>query len=82
LAGKAPAPSPTPQPSATPSPEPTSFADGRYQVKEFLGEGCKKKVYLAHDTVLDRYVAFALLKTEGLDTEATAPIEREAQGMS
>ena len=29
---------------------PTSFANGRYQVKKFLGEGGKKKVYLAHDT--------------------------------
>ncbi len=33
---------------------PTSLANGRYQVKKFLGEGGKKKVYLAHDTVLDR----------------------------
>ena len=32
---------------------PTSFANGRYQVKELLGEGGKKKVYLAHDTTLD-----------------------------
>jgi serine/threonine protein kinase len=47
--------------------EPTSFAVGRYQVKKFLGEGGKKKVYLAHDTLLDRDVAFALIKTEHLD---------------
>jgi hypothetical protein len=26
---------------------PSSFANGRYQVKRFLGEGGKKKVYLA-----------------------------------
>ena len=44
---------------------PTSFADGRYQVKKFLGEGGIKLVYLAHDTTLDREVAFALIKTEG-----------------
>ncbi|MCH8205447.1 MAG: hypothetical protein IH956_00395 [Chloroflexi bacterium] len=31
---------------------PTSFANGRYQVKQFLGEGGKKKVYLTHDSVL------------------------------
>ena len=32
--------------SATPSTaEPTSFADGRYVVKRFLGEGGKKKVF-------------------------------------
>ena len=42
---------------------PTSFANGRYTVKRFLGEGGKKKVYLAHDTLLDRDVAFALIKT-------------------
>ena len=34
--------------------QPTSFANGRYQVKQFLGEGGKKKVYLAQDTLLDR----------------------------
>jgi len=70
LAEPAPTPSPTPQSSATPSPEPTSFADGRYQVKKFLGEGGKKKVYLAHDTRLGRDIAFVLIKTEGLDDAA------------
>jgi ribosomal protein L32 len=35
---------------------PVDFANGRYQVKKFLGEGGKKKVYLAHDTELDRDV--------------------------
>ena len=60
---------------------PTSFANGRYQVKQFLGEGGKKKVYLAHDTLLDREVAFALIKTEGLDDTSRARIQREAQAM-
>ena len=46
--------------------QPTSFSNGRYQVKRFLGEGGKKKVYLATDTLLDREVALALIKTEGL----------------
>jgi hypothetical protein len=54
---------------------PTSFASGRYQAERFLGEGEKKKGYLAHDTTLDREVAFALIKlvlslaegTDGLD---------------
>ncbi len=62
-------------------PEPTSFANGRYQVKRFLGEGGKKKVYLAHDTTLDREVAFALIKTEGLDETSRTRIQREAQAM-
>src|SRR5207248_4264913 len=45
--------------------EPPSFVNGRYLVKRFLGEGGKKRVFLAHDTLLDRDVAFALIKTEG-----------------
>ena len=57
----------TPPPPTSSSPLPTSFAKGRYTVKKFLGEGGRKKVYLAHDTTLDRDVAFALIKTEKLD---------------
>ena len=52
---------------ATGADMPTSFADGRYEISKLLGEGGKKKVYLAHDTVLDRDVAFALIKMDGLD---------------
>jgi hypothetical protein len=71
-----------PTPSADPSePQPTSFADGRYQVQRFLGEGGKKMVYLAQDTLLDRDVAFALIKTEGLDDASRTRISREAQAM-
>ncbi len=61
--------------------QPTSFANGRYEVKRFLGEGGKKRVYLAQDTLLDREVAFALIKTEGLDDIARTRITREAQAM-
>ena len=61
--------------------QPSSFAGGRYQVKRFLGEGGKKKVYLAHDSTLDREVAFALIKTEGLDETSRQRIQREAQAM-
>ncbi len=43
--------------------QPSSFASGRYQVKRYLGEGGKKKVYLAQDTLLDREVAFALSRS-------------------
>ena len=60
---------------------PTSFANDRYQVKRFLGEGGKKKVHLAHDTTLDRDVAFALIKTEGLDDAGRTRIQREGQAM-
>jgi serine/threonine protein kinase len=68
-----------PQPDA--AAPPTSFAAGRYTVKRFLGEGGKKRVYLAHDTLLDRDVAFALIKTEGLDNAGRDRIKREAQAM-
>jgi tetratricopeptide (TPR) repeat protein len=67
--------------AAVSSAQPTSFANGRYQVKKFLGEGGKKKVYLAHDTLLDRDVAFALIKTQGLDEVSRTRITREAQAM-
>ena len=70
-----------PQPAPALSEQPTSFADGRYRVKTFLGEGGKKKVFLAHDTLLDRDVAFGLIKTEGLDDAGRTRISREAQAM-
>jgi tetratricopeptide (TPR) repeat protein len=73
--------SPEPERTHVASPIPASFANGRYEVKKFLGEGGKKKVYLAHDTLLDRDVAFALIKTEGLDDIGRDRIKREAQAM-
>src|SRR5262249_25783298 len=45
----------------------SSFVSGRYQVQRLLGEGSRKRVYVAHDRRLDRDVAFALIKTDGLD---------------
>ena len=68
-------------PPTSPVKIPTSFADGRYEVKEFLGEGGKKKVYKAYDTSLDREVALALIKLEGLDEDSRTRITREAQAM-
>ncbi|MFQ6027163.1 MAG: protein kinase, partial [Dehalococcoidia bacterium] len=52
-----------------------------YEVMRYLGEGGKKKVYLAHDSLLDRDVAFALIKTEGLDEVSRTRITQEAQAM-
>jgi serine/threonine protein kinase len=46
-----------------------------------LGEGGKKRVYLARDTLLEREVALALIKTEGLDAHARLRVLREAQAM-
>jgi len=50
-------------------------------VKRFLGEGGKKRVYLADDTRLRRDVAISLIKTEGLDAAGLARVRREAQAM-
>ena len=68
-------------PADAPAAQPTSFANGRYTVTKFLGEGGKKKVYLARDSLLDRDVAFALIKTEGLDEASRVRVQREAQAM-
>ena len=69
-------------PTTTPASDtPSSFANGRYSVDRLLGEGGKKKVYLAHDAILDRDVAFAVIKTEGLDEVGRERIRREAQAM-
>jgi len=77
-----PATPPARTPTPAPSPAlPASFAGGRYQVKRFLGEGGRKRVFLAHDTRLDRDVAFSLVKTEGLDAAGLARVRREAQAM-
>ena len=70
------APAPQAPPSTSPSAVPASLTNGRNQVKKFLGEGGRKKVYLAHDTELDRDVAFALIKTEKLDESAQTRVKR------
>jgi class 3 adenylate cyclase len=69
---------PTPQPSPA---LPASFAGGRYKVERFLGEGGRKRVYLAHDERLDRDVAVAVIKTDGLDAEGLTRVRHEAQAM-
>lgn len=58
--------------------QPISFASGRYQVKQLLGEGNDKKVFLAHDTQMDRDVAFSLLKVEKPEAVTRGRITREA----
>jgi len=39
---------PSPSTQVAEAVQPASFANGRYKVKRFLGEGGKKQVYLAH----------------------------------
>ena len=60
---------------------PGSFAAGRYQTRRFLGEGGRKRVYQAYDRALDREVAVAAVKTEGLDGAGLERVRREAQAM-
>ncbi len=68
-------------PPVPPATIPTVFGGDRYHVQRFLGEGAKKRVYLAHDARLDRDVAVALIKTEGLDDAGLIRVRREAQAM-
>jgi len=60
---------------------PDSFVSGRYRVMRLLGEGSSKTVFLAHDDKIDRDVAFALIKTSGLDASGRERISREARAM-
>ena len=46
-----------------------------------MGEGGRKRVYLAHDERLDRDVAIAVIKTEGLDSDGLTRVRHEAQAM-
>jgi tetratricopeptide (TPR) repeat protein len=58
-----------------------TIAGGRYELLRLLGEGGKKRVYLAHDGQLDREVAVALIKGDALDAAGRARVLREAQAM-
>src|SRR5262245_9876649 len=60
---------------------PATLAAGRYRIVRLLGEGAKKRVYLAHDTLLAREVALALFKAEGLEETVRTSIRREAQAL-
>jgi eukaryotic-like serine/threonine-protein kinase len=58
---------------------PATLGGGRYRVERLLGEGARKRVYLAHDERLGRAVAVARIKTEGLDAAGRHRIDREAR---
>ena len=61
---------------------PATLGGGRYRVERLLGEGTRKRVYLARDERLDRDVAVAVIKTEGLDEAGRHRIDREARAMA
>jgi serine/threonine protein kinase len=58
--------------------EPGEVFAGRYEVQRLLGEGDRKRTYLARDTKMNRFVAVSLVKPEAVlsDPEGT---EREAR---
>ncbi len=79
--GNALAPRADAAPVAATPPLPSTLGAGRYTVKRFLGEGARKRVYLAHDTRLDTDVAVAVIRAEGLDADGRVRVSREARAM-
>ncbi len=73
---------PAPIEPVRPPSHPSSFVAGRYRVERFLGEGGRKRVFLAHGTTLDRDIAFAQIRTEGLDDLVRERVMREAQAVA
>ena len=74
---------PQPEPTASerlPADVPGEIA-GRYRVKRFLGEGGRKRVYLADDIEDSCEVAVALFDTEDVGNVVRARARREAQAM-
>ena len=63
-------------------PLPVAFGNGRYRIARLLGEGGRKQVYLARDTTLDRDIAIAVLRVEGLDDGSRERVTREARAMA
>jgi eukaryotic-like serine/threonine-protein kinase len=77
------APAEAPQPHAEPLPSdiPPEIAAGRYRLRSFLGQGGRKRVYLADDTASESEVAVALFDTEGVAAAVQARARREAEAM-
>jgi transcriptional regulator with GAF, ATPase, and Fis domain len=60
---------------------PPPAGGGRYVPRRLLGEGRRKRVYLARDCRIERDVALALIKAEGLDAAGRARVWREVQAL-
>ena len=56
-----------------PADVPSEIAAGRYRPRSFLGQGGRKRVYLADDAATDREVAVALFDTEGVARRDPGP---------
>jgi eukaryotic-like serine/threonine-protein kinase len=75
------APAVAPAPEQLPANFPAEIAGGRYRIRSFLGQGGRKRVFLADEGAADRQVAIALFETEGVDAAVGARARREAQAM-
>ena len=61
---------------------PAAYGNGRYEIVRFLGEGGRKRVYLARDTRLQREVAVSAFKSDGADANSLERARREAGAMA
>ncbi|MGH2837383.1 MAG: protein kinase domain-containing protein, partial [Thermoleophilaceae bacterium] len=61
---------------------PTAYGNGRYEILRFLGEGGRKRVYLARDVRMQREVAVSAFKSDGADANALERARREAAAMA
>jgi len=71
----------TPAPSPTPLTSGVAFAGGRYRVQRLVGEGGKKRVYLARDESLGRDVAVSSIKADSADDPGQLRVRHEAEAM-
>ena len=60
----------------------STYGAGRYEVKQLLGEGGQKRVYLAYDQRLERDVVIAALKLGDFDQDDIARFHREARTLA
>src|SRR5918995_2634319 len=72
---------PRSEPAPPPSDVPAELAGGRYRIRSFLGQGGRKRVYLAEDLAARREVALALFDTENVAAAVQTRARREAQAM-
>src|SRR5438128_2631926 len=61
------------------APWPGSFVGGRYRLEGLIGQGAHKRVHLAWDSRLDRRVAVAIIKLEGMSDDLAERVRREAR---
>jgi class 3 adenylate cyclase len=70
------------RPASSETEMPESVGEGRYTVRQLIGEGARKRVYAGVDIRLGRDVAVAIVKTDALDDSGRERIQREARAMA